>query len=460
MGKTITKAFLMHKDVIVARLDIPDSANIKLEYINSSEKAHIPLSGLTNHTLGCRKWWNTRAINPNRPGSKTILEKLGYSSTNNMLVNNLALGLSDCYWIKPYDSDVRWADVNLFKNDFVDYFGTLSFNPNKPIDNITLLSPSATNGITPKKWVIDPSGKRHLIKHDEYEECQQALNEVFASHINELQGFDNYVKYNRIQLNIPKATFGVGCTCECFCDENTELITARDILKSMGFSRPLDPLSSIKKRVVSMGLDSEQFDRQMDYQIMFDFLISNVDRNTGNFGFLRDADTLKIKGMAPIYDNGSSMLLEKHSYFQFNPNIVLSINGLEPTERLMLKHVKDRSVLDLNKLSSVNFDAYTVYDKFPHYKINTLKDVFYRKLDLLDRFQHGKDIWKKDSKKTFFNIPFGKPRKQNPDVPENIIPKRNNIMDTEAGKNALKTAKKNSPKDISDLSNNEWNYFK
>ena len=41
---------------------------------------------------------------------------------------------------------------------------------------------------------------------------------------------------------------------------------------------------------------------------MLDFLISNCDRNTRNYGFLRDPDTLKVKQLAPIFDNGAGIM--------------------------------------------------------------------------------------------------------------------------------------------------------
>ena len=45
-----------------------------------------------------------------------------------MMVDNLALSLTDCYWIKPIDSDIAWEDVNLYTNHFVDYFGELTID--------------------------------------------------------------------------------------------------------------------------------------------------------------------------------------------------------------------------------------------------------------------------------------------------------------------------------------------
>lgn len=36
-------------------------------------------------------------------------------------------------------------------------------------------------------------------------------------------------------------------------------------------------------------------------------ILANTDRHLGNFGFLRDSETLEWKGLAPIYDSGTSL---------------------------------------------------------------------------------------------------------------------------------------------------------
>jgi len=38
-----------------------------------------------------------------------------------------------------------------------------------------------------------------------------------------------------------------------------------------------------------------------------DRIINNIDRHYGNFGFIRNADTLEFQGFEPIFDNGNSL---------------------------------------------------------------------------------------------------------------------------------------------------------
>ena len=408
MNKNITKAFLMHKNIEVARLVVDEESNILPEYYNSQKTDHIPLGGLLKDPYFKTYWWTDRAINSNRPGTQNALERLGYTSTKNMLLNNLGLSLSDCYWLKPYDSDARWEDVNLFRNDFKDYFGIVSIDPSAKIDKTEFFSPTTSNGMIPKKWVMTEDGKRVLIKYLRKCECQQSMNEVFASNINALQNFNNYVTYNRINLDLGNDNLGIGCACDCFCDEHKEFITADEVLQSMHYPHgsKIQPLRYFASKE---GLNMEEFDRQMDYQIMLDFLISNCDRNTRNYGFLRDPDTLKVKQLAPIFDNGYSMLYENIVDYMFDPDEDFKIHAFEKTERFMLRHVNDRKVLDLNKLSSINFDAYKIDSERYNYKIDVLKSIFYRKIELLDCFQRGINIWKADEYKQYVPVNSYKP---------------------------------------------------
>ena len=433
MGMNLKSAFLMHKNIELARINVSNTDDIILEYVNKNAKEHIPLGGLTGQEIrGYKAWWDQRAVPPTRPGAELALKKLGYNSTKHMVINNLGLSLNDCYWLKPYDSDIRWEDINLFQNDFKDYFGSLSLDPsiNINMDTLDSFAPSATNGITPKKWMINPSGKRFLIKYSDDFDCQQAMNEVFATNVHSTQDFENYVKYQRISLKFMDETIGIACACESFCDENTELITAGDVLRTTRYPSGLSVIYPIREAIINMGLRAEEFDRQIDYQIMFDYLISNTDRHMSNIGFLRDPDTLKIKGMAPIYDNGNSMLIKSYYSYQTDPNKDVKVHSFEKTERLLLKHVKDRSVFNLDKVSNISFDAFKSTSGENFWAIDYLKNAFYLKVELLHSFQKGIDIWNNNK---FPGIVVNKT------IPHH----HNNIMDTFAGQYASQKAHNN-----------------
>ena len=221
------KFFLMHKNIIVASMQIDDNGGISKIRKNPDALDHIPLGAQMND-MKFHEWWNDRAIPKSRHGAKTALQKLGYASTNNALVNNLALSLSDCYWIKPVDESASWEDVNLFTNDFVDSFGDITINRDHIIDlrKKTKFDCASSQGELQKKWCIDEKGKRYLVKGNYGNSYQQSINEVFASQLHKQQGFKNYSKYTLTKLTIDGNAEGLGCLCYDFCDGNVESISA------------------------------------------------------------------------------------------------------------------------------------------------------------------------------------------------------------------------------------------
>ncbi|MCF0129661.1 MAG: hypothetical protein HUJ70_13850, partial [Pseudobutyrivibrio sp.] len=183
--------YLMHKDIPVCLMDISDDGIIKNVRKNKSAEEHIPLGGQMND-MKFHDWWRDRAIPKTRHGAKTALQKLGYASTSSALVNNLALSLSDCYWIQPRGENLTWKEVNLFTNNFVDTFGELTINSEHVIDlrNKTRFNCASSQGELQKKWCIANDGRRYMIKGNYGQSYQQSLNEIFASKLHEQQGFE------------------------------------------------------------------------------------------------------------------------------------------------------------------------------------------------------------------------------------------------------------------------------
>ena len=109
MGKDTKEYFLMHKDIKVCLMEISDDGILGSVRYNEAAAEHVPLGGRMNN-MKFHDWWRDRAIPKTRHGAKSALQRLGYSSTNSALVNNLALSLSDCYWIMPRGENLTWCN--------------------------------------------------------------------------------------------------------------------------------------------------------------------------------------------------------------------------------------------------------------------------------------------------------------------------------------------------------------
>jgi len=72
-------------------------------------------------------------------------------------------------------------------------------------------------------------------------------------------------------------------------------------------------------------------------QCRIDALIANEDRHWGNFGALRDSESLEFIGLAPILDNGNTLGYKAASVMG-NRNADVSV-AFNKTHTLELKHV-------------------------------------------------------------------------------------------------------------------------
>lgn len=393
--KTANEYFLMHKDIPVALMEISEDGMLGNYRINESEKDHIPLGGQMNE-MKFHDWWRDRAIPKTRHGAKTALQRLGYASTNSALVDNLALSLSDCYWIRPRDEELSWSEVNLFTNDFVDTFGEITINKDQVIDirNKTRFSCATSQGELQKKWCIGNDGRRYMVKGNYGQSYQQSINEIFATKLHAAQGFNNYTVYLPAKLKVEGDIEGLGCLSYDFCSEKVECISAWELLQTIKIRQNESYYYPLKRVCINLGISEDEFTAFMDYQIMTDYLLTNTDRHMNNISIMRDPDTLKILGFAPIYDTGNSMFynipFEQLDLVRLKD---IKTHSFVEREVKLLSYVQDRSLIDIEK-AVMDFEIYGMDLVERQIRIPKLKELFDKKLYNLHLFQAGKDLWK------------------------------------------------------------------
>ena len=395
MAEEIREYYLMHKDIPVCLMEISDSGAIGNVRRNDAASAHFPLGGQMNN-MKFHEWWRDRAIPKTRHGAKTALQKLGYTSTQSALVNNLALSLTDCYWICPREEALSWNDVNLFTNDFVDTFGDITINADHIVDirTKTRFNCATSQGELQKKWCIDADGRRYMIKGNYGQSYQQSLNEVFASDLHRRQRFDQYTEYTLVRLQTDGNVEGIGCMSYDFCSENIECISAWELLQTIKTRQNESYYYPFRQVCLSMGMKEEEFTGFIDYQIMTDYLMSNTDRHMNNIAVMRNPDTLQLLGFAPIFDSGNSM------FYNIPYELLKTINIQEiqthsfiQREVKLLQYVHDRYLVDPDR-ADADFSVYEKDVSERHIRIPCLKELYYRKLEFLRKFQQGADIWK------------------------------------------------------------------
>ncbi|MBQ9015479.1 MAG: HipA domain-containing protein [Firmicutes bacterium] len=387
--------YLMHKDIPVCLMEIDEDGRLGSVRRNESALAHFPLGGQMNN-MKFHEWWRDRAIPRTRHGAKNALQKLGYSSTESALVNNLALSLSDCYWIRPRGEDITWQDVNLFSNDFVDTFGDLTINRDHIIDlrSKTRFNCATSQGELQKKWCIAQDGRRYMIKGNYGDSFQQSLNEVFASELHEKQGFENYTPYMLTRVKVDGNVEGLGCMSYDFCSEEIECISAWEVLQTVKTKQNESLYFPLKEACLRLGISEREYTAFLDYQILTDYLLTNTDRHMNNIAVMRNPDTLEILGFAPIYDSGNSMFY--NNPYEKMDEIRLSeirTHSFVEKEVRLLKYVQNREIVDIKK-AEMDFSIYEQDVSERHIRIPKLKQLYSHKLERLEAFQKGVDIWK------------------------------------------------------------------
>ena len=97
----------------------------------------------------------------------------------------------------------------------------------------------------------------------------------------------------------------------------------------------------------------------LDRMIVFDYIIANEDRHFGNFGLLRDPDTLEWIGTAPMFDNGTSLWHDKLT--PHIPAADIICKPFKKTHGEQLSLVSSFEWLDLSALDNIDDDISGIF---------------------------------------------------------------------------------------------------
>ena len=211
-----------------------------------------------------------------------------------------ALSLNDMFWCKPTESSLSWRDVSLFTNEFDEVVARTAFEGGLWGEPFSATSPEfGTDGSFAKCWTRH-AGTIYLLKtgrRGEHEQCLEPYSEVLAYQVARALHLDA-VEYKltwrfdrKLAKNMP-ATL-----CPLFTSEDIGFVP---IGRYLGASSPsLDRLCETYD-----ALGSGDAFRRM---VVFDALVLNPDRHTGNHGILIDNETRAPLRMAPVFDNNLAL---------------------------------------------------------------------------------------------------------------------------------------------------------
>lgn len=381
--------YLMRKNETVMLLDISESGSIsKLGKVLNREL--LPLQNKTS-AQGVITWWNDRSIPIKQGKIETMLHETGIATPHIYLVHNLGLSLTDYYWIKPYNQDISWEQVNLFENDFKEnlLLGKIRFNDK---DEVKEYQPnSSLQGNLEKTWIID-NGIRKLVKGNHGELSSESINEVIIS--------ETVKRHKRSAaqyelISIKGKPYDYGCISPLFTSLDAELVSAYAVITSEVKPNNISTYEHFINVCAKWGLDRDYVRESLEFEILIDFIFSNRDRHLTNIAVLRDSESLRFRSLAPIFDSGKSMLFGKEP-FEITEKRLLGQEtiGFKNTEIDMLKLVKNRKLVDINLLPTPE-KVKEVYLKDSNIKpehVDFIVEFYERKIELYERFAAGADL--------------------------------------------------------------------
>lgn len=299
---------LMQKNEPVMMLDINEKYGRVRKIIQIENSKRLPLSVIykdENDSLeeSVEHWMRYRNVPKTRDGLGAFLKGFQGDPIQELSLKSLGLNLSDQYWFKPEGRQLNWESINFFQNDFTGKPLEMTFESEERRPDYS------SNGDLSKYWTIK-NGERVLLKAGKGPLYQEAINEVIASKLLAKAEIP-HVKYSMKMIdNTPWSE------CATFVNESTEYIPAYEILNVVKTQENEGPYNHFMRCIETLKIPVTK--KEIDTMLQFDYLINNRDRHFGNFGFIRNVDTLKFKGLAPLFDNGNSLWFDKY-ITQINP---------------------------------------------------------------------------------------------------------------------------------------------
>lgn len=299
------KCILMNKNKEVLTAEYQSSLGVFTDIYNVIDIDFAPIILKNAYQLNedlkvsLSEWFKGRGIPSLRDDLDLLLAKLNISTPTELLDKAFGLSLSDQYWIKPFDSEIEYKDINFFEHDFEDSeFTSVTFSNTRDSNTkISLISPNnTTDGRLKKTWIIE-NGKRYLLKGGYKNEVMQPFNEVLATMICERLDFKH------IPYTIDVIKDKIVSKCECFINKDTELISAYQILHNN--CNKDKAYETYIKILENNGISKAR--EEIENMFILDFIMLNEDRHLNNFGIIRNVENLNWIETAPIFDTGQSL---------------------------------------------------------------------------------------------------------------------------------------------------------
>lgn len=253
-----------------------------------------------------------------------------------------------------------------------------------------------------KKYLVKfPDPIREKNKNISY--INNAFSEYIGSHIFEMSNFETQNTLLGIYNYNGKEK--IVCACEDFTDDTNILYEFENLALSTNPDKKIETeLNDIMEVIEESNLlDSSKTNEMFWNMFVIDSLIGNTDRHNGNWGFLVNKSTGKIK-FSPIYDCGSCLnpIIEDDEILKMNETEIknLALNcyscikedGKKINYMSYIKSLKNAECTNAVKRLLPNIDVNKIIEFIDNIScISNIRKNFYKKI-LMIRYDIIKSI--------------------------------------------------------------------
>ncbi|MBQ3016187.1 MAG: hypothetical protein IJD79_05350 [Clostridia bacterium] len=356
---------IMHKDRRVARIYENGKCTINYPsfmpynlYLEKGEDTDTCINNLSNFYY----WCASRVLTLDRKYAKEILNSIGaiqvYTDRERaaIAISYCALSLMDVYWIRSKDNKRSFAEISLYNHSLSDAFVDVSLKgKNLTLENAEFIKTQdqagdiGTPGVAPKAW-IRKDGVFYLLKDGDERDVDA---EILASKI--VNCFDiASVSYEESEFNGTRVS-----KCKIITSEENSIVSS-EYVDIYCTNRDINKMDFVLKK------DSYSY-----YMMnIIDYLIGNVDRHWGNWGFAVDNKTNKLGKLYPLMDFNKAFM----SYETVNGAMCQTTEKQISQKQAAIEAVQK---VGLNQLKEVNrnwFNDEKIADMF-FARLATLKEA-------------------------------------------------------------------------------------
>lgn len=263
--------------------------------VNVLDKNLSCVDAVLSNTRHIQTWLANRVLNLSRANAKKIYNALSidqveddHTRTKIAIMCN-AVSVLDNYWIRLKYGPQCWRDVNIRHNSLNDTIAQIALHGTAITVQGSLTTPElTTDGMYPKAWRRHADGSLWLYKAD-YSTEGKALTEVTVSKLLDKMNVQ-HAYYEQCEEGGKQL-----CRCKILTDDNHSLLPAYYYALHCKHNN-----LPFVQHVMQLDKDS------INKMCIVDYLISNSDRHSKNWGFLYNPTSMVLIGCHPLFDHNNA----------------------------------------------------------------------------------------------------------------------------------------------------------